>query len=189
MKGTIGSTSTIIGIICLFIAIPQLVQTGAPAAWDSNVRGDIANVRTVESAEFLSGHGYVTDLGAPTPSGFSVKLSAGSESQIIATSATYVMVSRSNSGNIFISTADATTTLATPTAPVTAADLGTLPIDSALVLPAVNRYIAENAPSPATPGDGAKTTELILKSLKAQALGTLSTVSNFFFGSTGASGA
>jgi hypothetical protein len=165
------------------------VHTGAPAARDQNVQGDIANVRTVECAEFLSGNGYVTDLGAPTPSGFSVKLSAGSESQVIATSATYVMVSRSNSGNIFVSTADATTILATPTAPVTAAALGRLSINSALVLPVINRYIVENAPAPATQGDGAKTTELILKSLKAQALGTLSTVSNFFFGSTGASGA
>lgn len=141
--------------------------------------GDISNVRTVESAEFASGNGYVTDLSSETPAGFKVRLSAGSESRIITSpdGTSYVLVSRSKSGNIFVSTS---TTLTDPTKPVTAADLGPFPLDPALVLPVVNSYIAENAPAPAAkafaPALSATTILLALTQPMSDAISTVSAI-------------
>jgi hypothetical protein len=162
------STGAIIGVVTLAMAFGHMDSTTA-TAWDSNAKGDIANIRAVEATEHSAGNDWVTDLNKKTATGLRIKLSAGSKDEVLASPTGYVIVTKSESGDVFVSTADTTQNLGAIDHAVVVLDVSGLPVPASTVALAVDHYtIRSHTQAPASTTHAVSTNHLVVKKLDTE---------------------
>jgi hypothetical protein len=137
--------AVIIGIITMVVLLisflaPVMTANAANAdAVASNVATDVSNIRYVETVAENLGEPIVTDFTNPLPGGIKFTHTAGDKDTILAGASGYVIVTKDESGEVFVSTSTMTKSLGVVTKPVAVAELSALPVDPETVARTVDQ--------------------------------------------------